>query len=275
MLCHSSQWYKTASPTVPSRRLPAGRDVHVWCCALRRIGPPMVVLASVLSEEERRRAEAYRFAADRRRFTVGRALLRWLVACYTGRPARALRLVAGPYGKPMLADGGGHALRFSLSATRGLAVVALAAGRDVGVDVEGLRPLPDALTLARTAFTSREAAALDRLPDSDRATAFLRAWTRKEAVVKAIGAGLSFGLDRVEVTMTPAPRLRAIEGRSRDAAGWSLVDLGLPRGTLGALAVAGPTPVVTVRTTDIDTLARHLARAPAATPRLTVNPDLP
>ena len=90
-------------------------------------------------------------------------------------------------------------LSFSLSHADDLAVVALVRGRDVGVDVERLRRIDDAVGLARTHFTAQEADAVSAAPATARSATFLALWTRKESVVKALGGGLSIPLDAFEV----------------------------------------------------------------------------
>ncbi len=102
-----------------------------------------------------------------------------------------------PARKPALA---GHpGLSFNTSHSAGTAVIAVAAGTDVGVDIERIRPIDDAERLAADRFAASEADQLRSLPAEDREIGFLRLWTRKEAVVKALGLGLSMPLDRFSV----------------------------------------------------------------------------
>jgi 4'-phosphopantetheinyl transferase len=111
----------------------------------------------------------------------------------------------------------------------------------VGVDVERLRPVPSAAAIVSRFFSDRERSAFLRIAPEDRAAAFLRAWTRKEACVKARGADLSLGLDRIPVFfLAPtAPRRLSLPGDTPSSPPWTLRDLDVGRGYAGALAVEG------------------------------------
>lgn len=147
---------------------------------------------ALLDEGEAARAARFRSAEARDRFVAGRALLKTLLGVHLGRPAGAVRLRIEPSGRPVLADP--EALvRFSVSHSGERVVVALA-DRDVGVDIERLRHLPDALDLARRFFDASEATALQAEAVERRSAAFLEMWTRKEALLKARGVGLAGGL---------------------------------------------------------------------------------
>jgi 4'-phosphopantetheinyl transferase len=177
----------------------AGRDapverpeigvVDVWVASLDR--PPALLpsLAELLSPDERDRADRFVRRHDRERFVAGRAFLRLLLSRLVGSESAALRFAYGPNGKPALeapAD-----LAFNLAHSGGLAVCAVAAGRSgLGVDVERVRPLGDLAGMARAAFAPGEAARIVSLPEPERLLAFFDAWTRKEALLKALGRGL-------------------------------------------------------------------------------------
>lgn len=157
--------------------------------------------AACLSPDELARAQSLRFASHRSRFVAAHAALRRCLADASGLPAATLQLVYGPLGKPVLA--GQPGLRFSLSHSGALALVAIGHGAPLGADVECLRPLPELLPLARRCLTPREFAALVRLPQAQRAQAFLTAWTRKEACLKAVGLGLHWPPHQLEVGLAP------------------------------------------------------------------------
>ena len=162
------------------------REVHLF-----RITEPSAAAsgAELLAPEEAARAARFRFARDREAFVARRVGLRRLLSRYAGLHPGALVLAADERGKlfaPQLPE-----LSFNLSGTRGLALAAVVRGGPVGVDVEALRPLPDALDIARGFFSADEADALAARELDARARAFLVAWTRKEAYLKGLGVGLS------------------------------------------------------------------------------------
>ncbi|HEV2621544.1 MAG TPA: 4'-phosphopantetheinyl transferase superfamily protein [Frateuria sp.] len=166
----------------------------------------------------------------------GRAPLLALLGAYLGRDAGSVHLVNGEYGRPGLAEA--SALDFNWSHSGSLALVALARGMAPGVDVERLRPRPRAWALAQRYFTPAEVAALARLAPGEREAAFLRLWTAKEAVLKALGRGLAFGLHRLDIECEgQVPRLRALEGD--DAARWQLHALRAGEDCVATLAWRG------------------------------------
>jgi 4'-phosphopantetheinyl transferase len=215
------------------------QEVHVWSVSLDPSPARIADLWGFLSAEEKARAMAFRFEADRVRFIAARGTLRLLVGRYLGRSPAALPLRRGPWGKPCL-GGGGEGLHFNLSHAGDLMLLAVARGREVGVDVERLDANIDAESLARTALSTGERAALMALPRRERAAALIRAWTRKEAVMKATGRGASLSPDRVEVSLeAEADALIGIDGDRCQAARWSLRDLSCAETCMGAVAAAG------------------------------------
>ncbi len=212
-------------------------EVHVWRVDLD--GAPEAAVASSLSADERERARRFRFERDRQRFVAARGLLRRLVGRYLDQEPARVRFGYGPRGKPFVDAAGG--LRFNVSHSAGLALVAFAWGREVGVDVERLRPVPEAEDIARQYFSRWEESELRRLPEGERAAAFFRCWTRKEAFVKATGDGLSRPLDAFDVTLAPGEpaRLVRVAGEPEAARRFWMVDVSPGRGFAAALAIEG------------------------------------
>jgi 4'-phosphopantetheinyl transferase len=166
--------------------------------------------------------------------------LRTVLATYLNVEPEAVPLTRTPTGKPQLASMRGPA--FSLAHTGDLAVVAVTARPAVGVDIE-LAGRRAAERTIRRALTDDERRAIDALDSPDaRAEAFLRHWTVKEAYVKALGTGLSTGLNTVAVAdALTAPRLVVADGADR----WSVQRFDPRPGVIGAVVVAGApwTPV--------------------------------
>jgi 4'-phosphopantetheinyl transferase len=145
------------------------------------------------------------------------------------------------HGKPSLrATPGADSLRFNVSNTADVAVVAVAQELDLGVDVEQVRHLEDARALAHRFFAAAERAALDSLPAAELDAAFFRCWTRKEAVLKALGSGLAWPLNQFAVSLAvDAPRVESFQGPTSDDAPWRLLHLVPAEGYVGALATRG------------------------------------
>ena len=218
-------------------------DVHVWSAPLD-VSPSLLDrLATSLSADERARADRFRFERLRARYLAGRGVLRMLLARYVHRPAASLRFEYGAQGKPSLAisDAAGVP-RFNLAHAGGLALIAISSAREVGVDVEELRAMPDAMPVAERHFSAAERRTLRSLPDDARDASFFRCWTRKEAYIKAIGEGMSCPLDSFDVTLAPDEPARIVEirGAAGEAGRWTLIHLSPAPGWIGAVAVRTP-----------------------------------
>jgi 4'-phosphopantetheinyl transferase len=195
-------------------------EVHSWCVGLDVSPEAYARLHATLADDERRRTARLRFERDRRRFVVAHGVLRELLARYLRTPPGQIRFVYNAFGKPALSPEFGSRLKFNLSHSADLALIAIAADADIGVDVEYIRAQPDYAEIARHFFSAAEVDRLNRLPSHLHARAFLRCWTKKEAYVKACGEGLA---------MPHGPPARR----------WSLFTLQPAPGYIGALAVEG------------------------------------
>jgi len=177
-------------------------EVHVWLVQTndKSSSPDF---KDLLSSVEQDRASKFKFETDRRRYTTSHAALRSILSKYVNDPARALQFAEGPYGKPKLAPS--HAtekIEFNLSHSHELALIAVAQGREIGVDVEWIREAFVFDEVAQRFFTTKEVAALHGLPFHLQREAFYKCWTSKEAFLKAKGTGLSGQLDEVEIVLT-------------------------------------------------------------------------
>lgn len=227
-----------AERTLPSR-LPAADELHLWRASLAPGGARVAELARTLSDDERARAERFVAPDDRRRFVAARAALRELLGRYLERPPASVAFAYGPAGKPELdGDSNGPDLRFNVAHSGEVALYAVTIGRRVGVDVEALRPIAELRELSRLVFSDREREELWAQPAWRRERTFFDGWVRKEAVLKALGHGLSAGLESTEVSLARdgGRLLRAVDGDARACADWTLLEV--PMGPRHAAAVA-------------------------------------
>jgi 4'-phosphopantetheinyl transferase len=212
-------------------------EVHVWRASLDLDGTTLERLQATLSADERARAERFHFSKHRAHFIVGRGLLRHLLGKYLAIAPAELRFTFNPQGKPALE---GVSLRFNLAHSHGLAVYAVTRQREVGVDVERVRSEVAGEGIAERFFSPREVATLRALPVEQRLRAFFHCWTRKEAYVKAVGKGLMLPLDSFDVSLTPdVPALLEVRGEATDEKCWTMRELDVPAGYIGALAGEG------------------------------------
>ncbi len=223
-----------------TRQIPAlaADEVQVWRFSLQRTPGEVAALSEHLIDTERARAERFRLPADRARFIVGRGLLRTLLAGHLHQHPGQLDISYASAGKPMLAD---DTLRFNLTHSGDLALLAITRQRDVGIDLELMRDNLDLFTIADRFFAPKENAHL-RAQQADRQReTFYRTWTRKEAYMKATGLGLSMALDQFAVLPRPGSDWLRLELQQdhHQAASWALRDLDPGPGFVGAIAVAG------------------------------------
>jgi 4'-phosphopantetheinyl transferase len=206
----------------------AGVDLHTL--DLRAEGHSWEAWVTDLAPTERARADRFAFPEGRRRFVVGRTSLRRLLGSRLGLPASEVQLIDGPHGKPTLApchDSIANGLSFNLTHSGELALMALGRG-DLGVDLESpLRPV-DAMAVVRRFFSETERNGIEALPSgADRDRLFFRVWTRKEALVKAVGRGLSCPLSSFTVPIGDLPSEGVlIDCPERSGRRWRLFEIG-------------------------------------------------
>jgi len=217
-------------------------EIHVWRVSLAQTETCLQKLQQTLSTDEQTKAERFHFPKDRSQFIVSRAALRAILSRYLHINPSLLRFEYNPYGKPSLTIAqGGNTLRFNLSHTRGIALIALTKNREIGVDIEGINPKFPYLEIAENFFSPLEKSALSSLPEHLQPTAFFTCWTRKEAYIKAVGKGLSIPLNEFDVTLAPgeAAALLNVEQNPDEASKWSLIELIPSSDMVAAVAVAG------------------------------------
>lgn len=207
------------------------------------VTPDAVAAAeALLSVDERARAGRFAMDRDRRRYTVARACLRHLLSVRTGLPAKSIEFGYSEYGKPRMATHFGVPnVRFNVSHCDGVAVYAFTHGLEVGIDIERVRTFDHQNELALRFLTPGENEALRALDLDQRSAAFFTCWTRKEALVKAMGAGLSIPLDAFEVSLDEPPAIVKIAAEYGDPSHWTMSGFVPAQGFVGALVVEAQT----------------------------------
>lgn len=229
-------WHDAPAPEPAP--LPGPGEVITWIAKLPLLPTSRERATRTLSDDERERMARFVQAADQERFLAGRGLLRALLGSCLHMPPEAIRFAEGTHGKPLLAPGQGGPLHFNVSHSGAVVAIALAITFDVGVDVEFEGRLREWEPVAQRILSPREKTELESIPHPHRPRAFLNAWTRKEALLKATGDGRIDDIPSIEVSLSPGvpPRifsLGTIAAPNRDHA---LRELPLPSGYVGALA---------------------------------------
>jgi 4'-phosphopantetheinyl transferase len=190
-----------------------GDDIHVWQATIDREAAMIGQLEAALSLDEKARAARFHFANDRNRFVVARGLLRVLLGAYLRQSPASIEFSYGQHGKPALSGGNSSSgLCFNVSHSSGFAVYAIAKGRNLGIDVEHIRPESAGEDIAQRYFSAREVSDLRTLSPEARVEGFFNCWTRKEAYLKATGMGLQIPLDSFAVSLLPGQPAQFLGG---------------------------------------------------------------
>jgi 4'-phosphopantetheinyl transferase len=228
-------------PGPPSQPL-TDSDVHVWCVSFAPLLKELDALFSLLSPDEKIRAERFYFEKDRNRFIAGRGLLKTIIGGYMNMAPSRIAFIYGSFGKPALDLGVWHkSFEFNLSHSKDLVLYIFCLGHRVGIDVEYIRSMPDLDNFAEQFFSPRETEVLKSLPEDEKYDAFFKLWTCKEAFLKAHGSGLMTPLSHVEISLeADGPGLlRAIDGDSKQASRWHLESFYPAMGYRASLAIEG------------------------------------
>jgi 4'-phosphopantetheinyl transferase len=228
-MCELAEW--SAVRSVP---VLGPNEIHVWRGRLPLDRPERAILEQHLSEDERKRAAGFRFERDRGRYLGARAMLRRIVASYLADKPEQVRFRYERSGKPaVLAERPDACVDFNVSHSGGFALLAIAKGRNVGIDVERVRLDIEAEKIAERFFSPGEVRTLRSLPSDQRHQAFFYCWTRKEAYIKAHGEGLALALDSFDVSLAPGVPASFTRGVEPS---WQLVGFAAACGYAAALA---------------------------------------
>jgi 4'-phosphopantetheinyl transferase len=210
--------------------------IDVWTWPLDVGAAERERLARFLSDDEAARAGRYHFARDRERHVVARGRLREILGARVSSAPGLLEFAYSAHGKPTLAAPR-QAPHFNLSHSHGLAALAVCDGTELGLDIEAILPLEE--DIAGRFFSSSEVRALRALPEADRLPGFYRCWTRKEAVLKSLGDGLSRALDSFDVSLSArAPaRIERMDGEPDAPRTWTLIHVDPAEEFVGAIAL--------------------------------------
>jgi 4'-phosphopantetheinyl transferase len=183
--------------------LEISRWIHIWTVSLENSSVAAMRLRSVLDECETENACRFSFDYLRDSFSAVRGSLRCLLARYLETHPATIKFAYGPNGKPAVASA--RDIQFNVSRSKDFAAIAITAQCQVGIDIEHIRELPKLEQIAERFFCREEYEEIISLSPVERSAAFFRCWTRKEAYVKALGAGLSIPLDGFTVTASESP----------------------------------------------------------------------
>ena len=232
-------------------------DVHVWKFPLNQPRTIINCLAAHLSGDETERAARFHFLQGKDHYIIARGVLRALLGGYLAISPAQVTFTYSAHGKPSLDESHGSDVSFNLTHSGALALIAVTRNARIGVDIEQYRPDFEGLRIADRFFAPQECAYLRAQPETCRAEAFIRQWTRKESFIKGRGEGLSYPLNAFHVLdgdSSTTIRL-TISDDPIESARWTIRDLHLTENFAGALAVERDKPEVALFACDVEAIA--------------------
>ena len=213
-------------------------EAHIWRVDLDLNESSQGSFLKLLSSDEKNRAQKFRFNKDSQNFIVARGILRSLIGRYLDTNPAEISFHYSEFGKPGIAN---NSLKFNISHSQNLALFAFTKKFNVGVDVEFVNPNFEVKDIATKFFSANEIMNLLALPEQEQTLGFFNCWTRKEAFIKAVGEGLSFPLDKFEVSLEPnkPAKLLATDWDQKAVSRWSLYSISPGANFVGSLAIEG------------------------------------
>lgn len=211
-------------------------EVHFWLFDMDEIPQAHISWKRILSAEEVSRSNRYIFEKDRHRFIARRCLLRLLLGRYSGLNPAEISYNTNAYGKPSLPS---QPLSFNLSTSQNRVAFVFTLEKDIGVDIEQVRPLPDLSQLVELCFSLEEQSGLSALASNMQLESFFHIWTQKEAFIKAVGEGLNRPLKDFSVSVNPNKpgRLLSFKDNGDETSQWKMFTASLEEGWRAAVCV--------------------------------------
>lgn len=211
-------------------------EVHIYKTKLNKPEAEIKKLQQLLSEDELQRSQRYKLKHLTDNYIVARGILRKVLGSYLDLSPSSLKISYKDKGKPFLE---GSDLKFNLSHSNDIAVYAFTLTDEVGIDVEQVREVSDALQIARRFFSLDEYITLKEIDEVNTNLTFFNCWTRKESFIKAIGEGLSYPLEYFSVTLKPGdlPGMTWIRNKDLEANQWSMHNIEIESNYVSSLSI--------------------------------------
>ena len=214
-------------------------EVHLWLISIIALEDRLKDLSNLLSEEEIKRAKRFHFEKDQKRYIATRSMLRKILSDYCQSEPEAQKFGSNQYGKPYLRDNGW--LRFNISHSGDKILFGFTRNRELGVDIEYIKPFKNAHQIVERYFSDHEKAQFKSLPEHMKNKAFFSCWTRKEAYIKALGKGMSLPLDEFTVDFWPGTSACLLDTQHDigQKERWTLQEIQVGENYVAAVSVEG------------------------------------
>jgi 4'-phosphopantetheinyl transferase len=203
-------------------------ELHVWSISLIQTDEVLQKMTDFLDKNEKSKADRFKFEFDKKNYIVAHGAMRQIISGYLKCRSEEIYFKYTSYGKPFLSENE-SGFEFNLSHSKDLALLAAAKYKRVGIDIEYIRSGLDECTLAEQYFSPQENESLRNMDENLRTKAFFDCWTRKESFIKAIGKGLSYPLNKFNVSIKPADTAQTlfINHSINEAEEWQLINLNI------------------------------------------------
>ena len=200
--------------------------VDVWLCDLKQLSGEINNFYSILAEDEHQRADKLKVEDKKQQYIITRGALRQRLSLLTNIEPEEFVFEYLEHGKPVLANNNQCAdITFNVSHSHGLALIAIAQKQNIGIDIEKINHESDHQALMTRFFSKAEQTEFQTIAEANKARAFCACWTRKEAFIKAVGDGVSYGLDRFDVMVDPYKQTPEINLHKPSEERWSAINL--------------------------------------------------
>jgi len=221
----SNPWKNTWQKT-PDRLSLSEDHVDIWICDLKQVSGDINNFYSILSEDERDRADKLKVEDKKQQYIITKGTLRQRLGLLTNIEPEDFVFEYLKHGKPVIANKHQCAdITFNVSHSHDLALIAIAQKRSIGIDIEKINRESNHQALMTRFFSMAEQSEFQCIPEADRAKAFCACWTRKEAFIKAVGDGVIYGLDKFDVTVDPENQTPEINLHKSSNETWSAINL--------------------------------------------------
>jgi 4'-phosphopantetheinyl transferase len=216
------------SSTAPTQLCLSNSEIHIWRSNINISKSLANEMLPILSSDEKERANSFKFDEHRLKFIAARSTLRKILSCYLEIDPASIKFIENEYGKPKI-DKNTKGIFFNISHAHNLAAYAISKEANIGIDIEFINAKVDFNGISTRFFSDKESLYIQSLPVAEKATAFYKIWTAKEAFIKAIGQGLSFPLKEFEISLANnTVVLESIYGDPCKAKEWTLLTYRVP-----------------------------------------------